>query len=118
MKQRDDEAAGHRHDRLQSLVLEELRSILRDAVADPILFDVHLSNLVLSVDYRHARVHFTIPARAGGQEETRRRVERSLTRASPFLRAQLAEAIELKRTPDLRFVFDGFAAVATDGEAT
>jgi ribosome-binding factor A len=118
MNQRDDQAAGYRHARLQSLVLEELRSILRDAVADPVLHDVRLSNLVLSVDYRHARVHFTVPASTGGGDEVRRRVDRSLARASPFLRAQLAGAIELKRTPDLRFVFDGFAAggAGDDGE--
>jgi ribosome-binding factor A len=120
MNQRDDQAAGYRHARLQSLVLEELRSILRDAVADPVLHDVRLSNLVLSVDYRHARVHFTVPSvTAGGADAVRRQVDRSLARASPFLRAQLAEAIELKRTPDLRFVFDGFAAVgASDDEGS
>jgi ribosome-binding factor A len=33
-------------------------------------------------------------------------VERAFTRASPFLRARLAEGVELKRTPDLRFVFE------------
>jgi ribosome-binding factor A len=33
-------------------------------------------------------------------------VERAFTRAAPFLRARLAEAVELKRTPELRFVFE------------
>ena len=32
---------------------------------------------------------------------------RAFERATPFLRAQLADAIDLKRVPDLRFVFDG-----------
>jgi len=39
--------------------------------------------------------------------------ERGLERATPFLRARLADAIELKRVPELRFVYDG---VATDDE--
>jgi ribosome-binding factor A len=106
MKRDDDVAAGYRHARLQALVLEELRAILRDAVQDPAVADVHLTNLALSVDYRHARVHFTLPT--GGT--SRRDADRALVRATPYLRAQVAVAVELKRTPDFRFVFDGMAA--------
>jgi ribosome-binding factor A len=38
-------------------------------------------------------------------------VLRALARAAPYLRARLAEAIEMKRVPDLRFIVD---AVASD----
>jgi len=95
---REDEHAGHRHARLQSLILEELRALLRDDVSDPALAEVSLSAVVLSIDYRHARVHFAAP--------DRRRAEAALARATPFFRARLGEAIDLKRVPDLRFVFD------------
>jgi ribosome-binding factor A len=44
-------------------------------------------------------------------EQERLPAERALAHATPFLRARLAEAIELKRVPDLRFVFDGVALV-------
>ena len=115
---RDDEAAGYRLARLQTLVLEELRTVLRDSVENPVLFSVHLATLVLSVDYRHARVHFSLPPAPGDPAARRRIVERALSGATPFLRAQLALAVELKRTPDLRFVFDGFVASAGDEEAS
>jgi ribosome-binding factor A len=99
---RDVENEGHRHARLQELLFEELRSLLRDDVTDPALVDVQVTAVVLSVDYRHARVHFTL-----GDEHGRTPAERALVRATPFFRGRLADALDIKRVPDLRFVFDG-----------
>lgn len=100
MQRKEEEgAAGHRHARVQGLILEELRAIMRDEISDPSLSDVRINAVVLSIDVRHARIHYT----------AEKPVERALARASPFLRARLADAIELKRVPDLRFVFDGGA---------
>ena len=109
---RDDEGAGHRHLRVQGLVLEELRALLRDDVSDPALGEVRIVAVVLSVDYRHARVHFVLSGAEGAHV---RFIERGLERATPFLRARLADAIEMKRVPDLRFVFDGIASAEDDG---
>jgi ribosome-binding factor A len=97
---REEEGGGHRHERVQGLLLEELRALLRDEVSDPALSDVRITNVVLSVDYRHARVHFAL---VGAPRPV---AEQALVRATPFLRARVAEAIDLKRVPDLRFVFD------------
>jgi ribosome-binding factor A len=95
------EPGGHRHQRLEVSVREELQGILRDDVSDPELDGVVVSAVVLSPDYRNARVHFLVP-----RGRPRSAVERAFTRAAPFLRARLAEAVELKRTPELRFVFE------------
>jgi ribosome-binding factor A len=108
----EGEGAGHRHLRVQSLILDELRSLLRDDVSDPELADVRVAAVVLSVDYKHARVHFVL-TRASPTEP--RRAAHALERATAFLRARLAEAIEMKRVPDLRFVFDGKDAGADEG---
>ena len=108
---RDEEGAGHRHLRVQSLVLEELRALLRDDASDPALTTVRVVAVVLSVDYRNAKVHFVL----SGAPETRRPAEQALERATPFLRARLADAIDMKRTPDLRFVFDGVASSEGEG---
>lgn len=104
---RESSGAGHRHARLQGLIFEELRSLLRDDVSDPILVEsrARIRAVVLSVDYRHARVHFTIPSGLGAEEPTR--VERAFIRATPLLRARLADSLDIKRVPDLRFIFDG-----------
>lgn len=111
-----EEGAGHRHLRLQSLIFEELRALLRDDVTDPSLTSVTITAVVLSVDYRHARVHFAI-GHTTEPEGQRAIVERALARAAPFLRARLADEIDLKRVPDLRFVFDA-VAIDDGGEDT
>ncbi len=108
---RDEDGAGHRHLRVQSLVLEELRALLRDDVSDPELANVRVAAVVLSADYRNARVHFVL----NGTPDARRPAELALGRAKPFLRARLADAIEMKRVPDLRFVFDGVASSGDEG---
>ena len=110
---RREEGAGHRHERVQNLIFEELRALMRDDVSDPFLSGVRIVAVLLSADYRHARVHFVLSV-GGEQRALVDRVLRSLERATSFLRVRLADAIELKRVPDLRFVFDG-AAAPNDG---
>lgn len=107
------EAAGYRHQRLEQLLREEIRSLLRDEVSDPSLDGVRITAVLLSVDYKNARVHFT----ATGPEPThaeRERVTRALVRAAPFFRARIVDSLDLKRAPDLRFVFDGASALFED----
>ncbi len=94
--------AGHRHQRLESSILEELGAILRDDVSDPELEGVELRAIVLSPDSRNAKVHFVVP-----RGRPRSAVERAFARATGFMRGRLVDAIELKRTPDLKFVYDG-----------
>lgn len=108
---RAEESAGHRHARLQDLVFEELRSLFADDLSDPALEGVAIVAVVLSVDYRHARVHFAAP---GGAADAPR-IDHALRRATPFLRRMLADAIELKATPDLRFVREPFARASDEG---
>ncbi|HVH41691.1 MAG TPA: ribosome-binding factor A [Labilithrix sp.] len=94
-------AGAVRHQRVEASILEELRSILRDDVTDPELEGVRLTAIVLSPDSKTARIHFAVP-----RGRPRTAVERSFTRATGFLRGRLAEGVELKRTPDLRFVYE------------
>jgi ribosome-binding factor A len=111
-RRREDDSAGFRHARLQGLILEELRALLRDDVSDPALASARITAVVLSVDYRNARVHFAL------REDVRRAAEDAFARATPFLRARLADAIEVKRVPELRFVFDGIATGAEDDDCS
>jgi ribosome-binding factor A len=98
---RDKEGAGHRHRRVEVSITEELRSLLRDDVVDLDLEGIGVTAVALSPDYKNAKVHFVIP-----KGRDRRTIERGLERATSFLRRRLADSIELKRTPDLRFVFE------------
>jgi ribosome-binding factor A len=100
-KERSSAGTGVRHQRVEASILEELRSILRDDISDPELENVRLTAIDLSTDGKTARIHFAVP-----RGRPRTAVERSFVRASGFLRGRLAESVELKRTPELRFVYE------------
>lgn len=102
---REHEPSGHRHARLEELIFEELRSLLRDDIDDPRLTGLRITRLVLAADYRTARVHYALTTAAPARD-----VAAVLARAAPYLRARLAESLDLKRALELRFVFDAHLA--------
>jgi ribosome-binding factor A len=101
MNGRQESGVGMRHQRVEVSIQQELASILRDDVNDPELEGVRVTGVVLSPDYRSARVHFAAP-----RGRPKSACERAFVRAGAFLRGRLAEAIDLKRTPELRFVYE------------
>ncbi len=90
--------------RAGELVRHALVEILREeALADPVLADVSvtLTEVRMSPDLRHA-LCFIVPL--GGEQAPE--VVAGLNRAAGFLRGHLGRAVELKFTPDLKFVRD------------
>jgi ribosome-binding factor A len=100
------QAAGHRHARLQQILREELGALVRDELSDPKLDGVMVTSVELSVDYRNARVRFWAARPTPPSRDERERLERALARAAPFLRASLADSVDLKQVPALNFVWD------------
>lgn len=107
----DLQAAGHRHERLSRILREEIAAVMRDELADPRLDGVRLTFVELSVDYKNARIGFIGPVAEAPRAE-RERLERLLDRATPFVRRRLADAVDLKHAPALRFAWDTYAAAA------
>lgn len=56
----------------------------------------------VSPDLRSAKIFYSVL----GDEEKRRETAEALERAKGFLRHELGSHLELKATPELRFVFD------------
>jgi ribosome-binding factor A len=100
------QAAGHRHARLQQILLEELGALVRDELSDPQLDGVMVTSVELSVDYRNARVRFWAARATPPSRDERERLERAIARAAPFLRASLANSVDLKQVPALNFLWD------------
>jgi ribosome-binding factor A len=105
-----------RRDRLNTLLLEELASVLRDEAADPGLLGIGLLSAELSPDYRYLRLGYVAPG-PGDPRAVKTRTLEALERASGFLRARAAAAVDLKRAPELRFTFLGVAVDPLDVEA-
>jgi len=90
--------------RAGELVRHALVEILREeALADPALADVSvtLTEVRMSPDLRHA-LCFVVPLGGGQAPE----VVAGLNRATRFLRGRLGRAVDLKFTPDLKFIRD------------
>jgi ribosome-binding factor A len=111
-----DEHGGHRHERLQQILEEELQSLVRDEMTDPRLEGLKVSGVELSVDYRNARVKF-VTEKAEETAASLQKIERALVKATRFLRARLGESVDMKRLPELHFVYDRDAAAAARAEA-
>jgi ribosome-binding factor A len=95
-------AQGSRPERVADQIRGELGWLLAREVHDPGLGFVTLTRVQVSPDLQLARVFFT----ALGDEPARRTSARALERAAPFLRRQIGSRLRLRRTPELRFVYD------------
>lgn len=87
---------------------EELRHIFVQLLASGEIHDPDLSGTVLTVtevrmspDLRNAHVFFTPLGGEGGPA-----ILKALKRAAPFIRRRLAETIQLRVAPELRFELD------------
>ncbi|GMU07545.1 ribosome-binding factor A [Corallococcus caeni] len=98
------EAPSARHLRVQSTLSEELSLLFRGELSDPRLEGVALTSCELSPEGRIASLGYTLPHDADPAD-----VKEALTRAEGYLRSQLAQHLNLKRTPHLRFVLVGTA---------
>jgi ribosome-binding factor A len=102
------DAAGRTRTPRQLRVGEELRHVLaaileRGEMRDPDLrgASITVTGVDVSPDLRNATA-FVVPL--GGAD--RERLMAALRRAAPWFRAQVAQRVELRLAPDVRFEFD------------
>ena len=93
---------GSRPDRVADQIRSELATLLAREVHDPGIGFVTLTRVQVAPDLGSARVLYT----ALGDDAARVRSRQALERAAPFLRRQIGARLRLKRTPELRFVYD------------
>lgn len=99
------EAPSARHLRVQSTLSEEVSLLFRGELSDPRLEGVALTSFELSPEGRIARIGYTLSRDAAEPAA----VKEALLRAEGYLRSRLAQHLNLKRTPHLRFVLMGTA---------
>jgi ribosome-binding factor A len=111
MKRTEDGAGGHRHARLQDILLEELILLFADDIEDPSLQGVAVVAVVLSVDYRHLRIHVVPPPIADSALAAGARAARAAAyrRVTPFLRRHFADVLDLRIVPEPRFIEEASA---------
>ena len=93
---------GSRPARVAEQIRSELASLLARDVHDPGIGFVTLTRVQISADLQQARVLYT----ALGDDKARTASARALERAAPFLRRQIGSRLRLKRSPELKFIYD------------
>jgi len=92
----------HRNQRVAESIREELEELISYELTDPRIGGATITEIHLSPDYRHAHVSLSLAGTAEEQADTLAGLEH----AKQFLRHQLAERLQLFRTPELTFVAD------------
>lgn len=92
----------YRRERANSFIMEELTLLLRDAVRDPAVQALTITEVDLTKDRRVARVYV---ACYSGEEDLQEGLK-GLERAKGFLRHGLAEVLHWRFTPELEFRVD------------
>src|SRR5450432_2186109 len=87
----------YHRERLAEAVREEIETILEGELADPRIGLVNVSELQLADDSRSARVFIVVQ----GDDEEAEKSMQGLLAASGFIRHELGERLQLRRTPEL-----------------
>jgi ribosome-binding factor A len=95
-------ALSHRVERIQEQVREEVSQMLATEVRDPGVGLVTVTRAKVTADLSLARVYWTIM----GDANERKKTAKALERVSGFVRHLLAERLTLRRSPEVKFIFD------------
>ncbi len=92
-----------RSERVSRSLLKAISEAVRDDVSDPGLEGVMITRVELTDDLRFARVlWYLLPH----DDERVQAADEAFERATGRLRGSVARRVQLKKTPELRFVYD------------
>lgn len=90
--------------RIAELIRAEAAEALRSSFSDPRLQGVVVTRVEVTADLQIARLFVRLSGE--DSEEARRQLMAGLRAAAPRLRRMVAQAVDLRRAPELRFQFD------------
>jgi ribosome-binding factor A len=89
----------HRHERVSESIREELEELIAYELSDPRIGRVAVSAAHVSPDYRHAHILLAL----GGTPQEQEASLAAIEHAKQFLKHQLADRLQLFKTPELHF---------------
>jgi ribosome-binding factor A len=95
-------ANNRRQQRVNHLLQQEVSKILEFELEDPRLQGVTVSAVEISPDLKHARIFIV----SSGDAEQESEIRHGLQSATPFLRRELGQRIQLRAVPEIHFAFD------------
>jgi ribosome-binding factor A len=94
---------GHRHERVATEIQQEISAMLAGELKDPrISTFASISEVRMTPDLKQAKIYVTVMGPENEQKDT----IKALTAAAGFIRHELTERLQLRRSPELMFVLD------------
>jgi ribosome-binding factor A len=91
-----------RSDRVSGLIQEVLSDILKKEISDPRLQMATISGVKMSADLKLASIYYT----TSGDKDARDAAAQAFKRAHGYIKKKLAQQLELRYIPQLRFFYD------------
>ena len=88
-------------ERLNHAFQEEISMILMREVKDEHIKFVTITGVETTSDLSFAKVYYTVL-----DETKKEKTKEALEKASSFIRTKLAERVEVRHTPELKFIYD------------
>ncbi len=88
-------------DRLNSTFAREISQILQNEIKDPNIKFVTVTGCEITNDLSFCKVFVTV-----FDNDKKKEIMKALDGAKSFIRGQLSQRVEIRHTPELRFVFD------------
>lgn len=87
--------------RLNHAFMEEISKILMEEIKDEDLKFVTITGCDITSDLSYCKVYFTVL-----DQDKKNKVLEDLNNASSFIRGKVSERIEIRHTPELKFLYD------------
>lgn len=88
-------------ERLNHLIQEEISMIIMKEVKDEDIKFVTITGVETTNDLSYSKVYYTVL-----NKDKIKEADEALLRASSFIRSKLASNIEIRHTPELKFIYD------------
>ena len=88
-------------ERLNHTYQEAISTILMREVKDQDIKFVTITGVEVTSDLSFAKIYYTVL-----DKEKKEATQKALEKASSFIRTKLADTIEIRHTPELRFIYD------------
>lgn len=82
-------------------IMRDISDILRKHAANKYLQEVTVTAVELSADLSYAKIYYTVL-----NDDNFNEVEEALDSSVGFVRTELAKVIEMKKVPELKFIYD------------
>ena len=94
-------AKNIRIERLNDAFQEEISMILMIEIKDEDIKFVTITGVETTSDLSYAKVYFTVL-----DNDKRKKTLDALNKAASFIRGELSKRIEIRHTPELKFIYD------------